>query len=140
MNRLASERTEREARAAGLGEPFMLNGNCVSWSEYGHDHKGESLKRFKEMIAFTALILGPPESIGSHGWSFQETPDLTARWSMEYKLDPKSTGQYDRWNVVVQINAPTGCKIDPRKPRIQGQAPELHPECKAVLEALDATL
>lgn len=126
---------EAEARAAGFGEPFVIHTSYVSWNEYGSDHKnGKSLERFKEMIAVVAALVGPPDEITAPAYDFQDTPDLCARWDRPFTLDLSRANT--QWDIYVRITSPRGCKIDPRTPRVKGQAPALHPECKAVLDAL----
>jgi len=127
---------EAEARARGLGDEFTVYSASVNWYEYGDQHDGKSLKRFKEMIALVACKLGPPSSITTPAWTFQEVPDLCAYWHLPYT----TTQEFSSFSVVVSIQQPSGCKIDPRTPRIAGQAPALHPECKDVLRALEDEL
>ena len=136
-----AEATEAEAKRLCLPEPFQVStSGVIVWSENGWEHKDEkSLLRFKQMVAITAAILGPPDKITSPAHSFQVVPDLLAQWtSLKYELDGPRKGQM--LYIFVRVDSPKGCKIDPRKPQIVGQAPELHPECKAVLDALEAQL
>lgn len=105
----------------------------LQWSEWG-----KTLQDFVAMVTTVKARLGPPKSVTTTRWiaSAEKPPDLLARWVIE-----TPSAAFKQVEVVVCTLAPTGCKIDPRIQPIAASSAiyaELHPECKHVLEELEA--
>lgn len=122
-----AERLERFARERALPSGFEVRENWpgLDWCEWGSSHKdGQSLPRFRAMVAQVVAFIGPADSVNAESWVGErenEAPDLVAKWNV------------DGVTVTVRVLWPVGCKVDPRAPGKKSETAKLHPECVAAL-------
>jgi hypothetical protein len=100
---------------------------------------GRTLQQFAEMVKTVKARVGPPISVATTRWmaAVDKPPDLIARWEVP-TLDQTP---HKKLVIMVSTMSPQGCKIDPRITPIAASEAiyaELHPECKHVLEELEA--
>src|SRR5258706_14236911 len=123
-----NERAEAMAVALGLVHlPFEVSYGCLYWTEYGSQHKAASklsLVRLKEMVACVAMKIGPPVQIGEQASPWADLPTLIAKWEVPYPPE-LAKWQAETMIVSVSVSTPSGCKMDPRQPRIHTRAATL---------------
>jgi hypothetical protein len=139
MDVAAYEVLERMARKLEIDDlPFTLSPRIwcpvLTWSECG-----QTLQEFATRVLTVKARIGPPKSVSTTRWmaAVDKPPDLIAKWSVEVNDDLK----FKEIAIIVCTMAPSGCKIDPRiqpVPASNAIYAELHPECKHVLEDLEA--
>ncbi len=93
----------------------------------------QELEEFKHRVKLIADHLGrPADKVAAPSYTAyaNHAPDLIATWDFPSKEHKKLT-------VQIRVMSPKGCKVDPRTFYARESYPELHPECKAVLEELE---
>lgn len=111
-----------------LGEEFMFTPDGLSLATWV---AGGAIQDFEPRVRQVARLIGrPPDNTESTGYP---TGDGKAQFWLTAEWEIQSEGR--EWRVLVRM-APYNCKVDPRTPSVEAKYPELHPECKQVLDSV----
>lgn len=97
---------------------------------------GLTLQEWAENVRRASAVLGPPQRISPTVDS--ERPELCAAWDRKHhqSLRVNPWGGVSGYHVYVRNFNSKGCRLDPRKPLVERENGELHPECLGALEQL----